>query len=360
MKIAIDGYELNSTFTGVGRYLHNLLKSMLKYDLKNQYTLYLREVPVFDLNFKNLRIIVLNFNKSHTRWQNTVLIKALRHDKYDLFFSPDHSLPLLYRGKSVLTIHDPSWKTQKADYSLKERTVRDFKTGISLRKASLVFTVSNFSKAEILKYYNYPAQKIIPIHSGIEETFKSPSKELIERFKIKYNLKGFQTIGFLGSMFKRRHLKDLIKAFDLMDKTRIKLFLIGKDFSNLNLTANRDSSLIWLERIDEKDINAFYSSLDLFLYLSDYEGFGFPPLEALLNKTPSLLLEGSSLSEVFDKIAHFTTGTVPAHLKDRILSLLDNKKNLNSKIFQSFSNDRRAYFSWDRAAKEYLKYIHQL
>jgi len=359
MKIAIDGYELHKSFTGVGRYLHNLLEAILKVDEVNKYTIFLKENSSLLNDFDNLNIKVLKSNRSHTRWQNTNLLDALNQGNFDLFFSPNHSIPLFYKKRSFLTIHDPSWKTMKDDYSFKERVIRDIKTKISIKKAEKVFTVSEFSRTETLKFYKIKENDIIAIHSGVEPTFKKSSDKEILLFKKKFGLDPKKTtIGFLGSMFKRRHIKELIEVFNELKKDiPLQMILIGNDYYKGELdTLLKSNSIIWKNRIDEKDINDFYSSLDIFVYLSDYEGFGFPPLEALKCETISMLLNTSSLKEVFKDIAFFIDDTSTKTIGDSIRYILNNYSDIKNKINKNFET-KDSYYTWERAAKKYLDFF---
>jgi len=357
MKIAVDGYELNSDFTGVGRFLKNLIFSIAKIDKSNSYTLFLKEEFIIPKEHKNIIKVVLKSTKSHTKWQNSDLIRALNSENFDLFFSPNHSIPFFYKGNSLMTIPDVSWKGVPEDFTVKERFMRDIKTRFSIKKCQLIFTISKFSKSEIIKYYNIPSKKIIPIHLGIENKFKQSNIEEINDFREKYNLGDGKLIGFLGSMFKRRHIGDIIDAFNIVKKNHdVKLILIGADRYKEKLCGLTGDKIIYLSRISESDINSFYSSLNLFIYLSDYEGFGFPPLEALSCKTPSLLLDTSSLSEIYKDIAFFSDNTNPAYLSEKISKILTDKKKETNKYLKKF-NIRKDYFSWERVAGEFLNYF---
>ncbi len=358
MKIAIDGYELHKSFTGVGRYLQNLLDAILKIDTDNKYTIFLKENSDLLTKYKNLDIKILESDKSHTRWQNTDLIKALNSENFDLFFSPNHSIPLFYKKRSFMTVHDPSWKTMKNDYSFKERTIRDIKTKISIKRSEKVFTVSEFSRIETMRFYNIEAKDIIAIHSGVEPAFKRSSDEQIISFKERFGLKDKMTIGFLGSMFKRRHIRELLEAFEILKaKMPLQIILFGNDHYNgeIDILLGSDS-VIWKNRIDENDINNFYSSLDLFVYISDYEGFGFPPLEALKCGTVSMLLKTSSLKEVFKDIAYFIDDTSVNTISKNIEYILNNHSKIKKEVFDNF-NKKEKYYTWERAAREYLKYF---
>jgi glycosyltransferase involved in cell wall biosynthesis len=358
MKIAVDGFEWNHSFTGVGRYLYNLLQALLPIDKENHYTLFLREPPAREFSAANLTIRVLPTGKSHTRWQNSDLIRALNQGNFDLFFSPNHSIPLRYKGRSFLTLHDVSWKTMRGDYSWKERRVRDIKTRISFKKAELIFTVSEFSKEETITYYHVDPAKVKAIHSGVEPCFAMSPPETLREFREKYRLGEAPVIGYLGSMFRRRHLAESLQAFNLLRQEKdVRFFLVGKNYYGGQLEGLlRSPGVTWLERIDEAEINAFYSCLDVLLYLSAYEGFGFPPMEALQCGTISLLLETSSLKEVFKDLAVFIAAPEPRRIKEELLSILDAKALLKEQILDRY-RERGDYFSWSRAAREYRAFF---
>lgn len=356
MKIAVDGYELHKSFTGVGRYLANLLNALVKVDRENRYILYLREPPGQQIGDLNLSTKIISFGGSHTRWQNTVFIRALKKENPDLLFSPDHSIPLLYRGPAMMTIHDPSWKTQRKDYSFKERLVRDYKTRISVRKVCRIFTVSRFTRQETLRHYSPSPEKVVAIHSGVEGHFHPAGRQEEDIFRRKYNLIGSRVIGFLGSMFNRRHIGPILEAFSGIRGGGVKLFLVGRNQFHPDNSILNQPGVIWRERIPEKELNAFYSSLDLFLYISDYEGFGFPPMEALMCKTPSLLLKGSSLEEIYNGMAFFVDRPDPPVIRRKIEDILASPSTMPD-LFTRRWEEKRRYFRWERAAKEYLGYF---
>jgi glycosyltransferase involved in cell wall biosynthesis len=138
------------------------------------------------------------------------------------------------------------------------------------------------------------------------------------------------------------------------------LFLGGDNHSLLPGLLNGDPrNVIWRQRLPEDEINAFYSSLSLFLYISAYEGFGLPPMEALNCGTPSLLLRRSSLAEIYDDLALFIDRPDPALIARAICGFLRQEEETRRQLLKNWEN-RKPYFSWKRAAEEHLREIRKL
>lgn len=358
MRIAIDGYDLTRQSTGVGRYLRNLLPEIIKADSRNRYHVFLREdIDLFN-QFANFEKTIIPDVGSYTLWQNGALRKALRGGGYGLLFAASNQLPFFYGGKSILVIHDVAWRAIAKDFSFKERTGKDWKCRWSLKRAERIYTDAEFTKRELIHYYQVPEAKIQAIPLAIETSFKRETNVKIDAFKLQYGLTGKKTIGFLGSIFGRRHIRELIQAFgQLRDKHNLALIIVGKNFLGKEITdlLHRDG-VIWLEWLPEEQLNSFYSALDMFAYISAYEGFGFPPLEALACGTVSLLLPTSSLREIYHNLALFVDSPEPALIAAAIEKFLKNQLPVTAGIMAAWQN-KKNYFSWPRVAADYLKNI---
>lgn len=356
MRIAIDGYDLTRQPTGVGRYLKNLLPHLLAADPGNRYHLFLREdTDIFD-RCANLEKTVLPAASGYWRWQNGPLLKILRCGDYGLLFAASNQLPFLYGGKSVLTVHDVAWRAMARDFSFKERRGKDLKCRWSLRRAARIYTDAEFTKRELISYYRVPAAKIEAIPLAIEPGFQPASAAKTAAFKSRYNLTGKKSIGFLGSIFGRRHVGELIRACDrLREKHDIALIVVGRNHAGREMAdLLRREGITWLEWLPEELLNEFYSALDLFVYISSYEGFGFPPLEALACGTASLLLPSSSLQEMYHDLALFVDQPGPEQVAAAIGRFLDEQAAVTARIRGAWLK-RKDYFSWPRVAGDYLK-----
>jgi glycosyltransferase involved in cell wall biosynthesis len=360
MRIAIDGYDLTQQSTGVGRYLRNLLPEILKADSRNRYHLFLREdIDLFD-GFANLGKTIIPDAGGYSFWQNGPLRKILNGGGYGLLFAASNQLPFLYSGKSVLAIHDVAWRAIPRDFSFKERTGKDWKCRWSLKRAERIYTDAEFTKRELIHYYRVPAEKIQAIPLAIEPSFRRETNAKIDAFKQQYRLPGKKIIGFLGSIFGRRHIQALIQAFgQLREKHDLALIIVGQNFAGREMIDwLRQEGIIWLEWLPEDQLNVFYSALDLFVYISSYEGFGFPPLEALACGTVSLLLPSSSLQEMYHDLALFVAAPEPGQVAAAIEHFL-GQQTRNAERISAAWQKRKDYFSWPRVAADYLKTLLQ-
>jgi glycosyltransferase involved in cell wall biosynthesis len=361
MKIALDGAGISPRLTGVGRYFQGLLQELIPLDADIEYTIFLKDAADPGLSFPNLRTLVLPRPGSYFLWQNTLLRKAVLRGGFDLFWSPNYSLPFFLPLPSILTVHDVSWKSLPGDYSLADRLYKNFANGRSVKKAKAVFTDSDFSKAEIVRRMAVPEHKVKRIHLGIAGGFRRAADGEIAAFKGRHGISGKRIIGFLGSFFKRRHVAEIIAAFGMVRLTHpdLVLLLVGENYDSPALE-NKVAmpGIVWLPRLPESEINPFYSSLSLFLYISEYEGFGLPPMEALNCGTASLLLRRSSLAEIYPDLALFVDRPDPTLIAEAISGFLQKEEETRRRLLRCW-RDRKPYFSWKRAAEEYLREIRQ-
>jgi glycosyltransferase involved in cell wall biosynthesis len=356
MRIAVDGYDLTRQPTGVGRFLRNLLPPLLAMDRENSYHLFLREDARLAAGPGRLETTVIPGTGGYTRWQNLDLGRQLARGRFDLLFAPNGQLPFLFRGRSVLVVHDVSWKAIPGDFSRRERTAKDLKCRWSLNRAARVCTPAEFTRKELVERYRVPADKIQAIPLAIEPGFDRANAAQIAAFKDEHGLQGKKVIGFLGSIFGRRHVRELVMACDrLRENHELALVIVGRNAAGAGMAGwLRRQGVVWIDWLPEQRLNAFYSALDLFVYISEYEGFGFPPLEALACGTVSLLLPTSSLWEMYRQLALFVETAAPDAVAGAIQGFLADQDAVTRRTLSAWE-ERKNYFSWERVASAYLR-----
>src|SRR3990167_6674508 len=273
MKIGIDVSMLVYQGSGVATYTYNFVKNLLKYDKKNEYRLfysslrrpkdfyYLNEfrklgAKVFNYPFPP-RLLKLFWNKWH------ILPVEWLIGKVDVYHSSDYLRPPLLKGtKSITTLHDLTWKL----------------------------------------FPQYHTQDVISAHEN----------KLKKTIKYKYKIKfPSNFLLYVGAIEPRKNLTTAIKVFDTLIKGKkysdFKFLIVGragwknKKVFNLIRDFKLEKKVIFVGYVNDVDLPYFYNAARVFIYLSLYEGFGLPPLEAAKCKTPSLLYKNSSIKEILPK-----------------------------------------------------------
>jgi glycosyltransferase involved in cell wall biosynthesis len=309
MRIAVDARELAGRPTGVGRYLGELLTrwSVLPDALRHQWQLFAPSAVTVPAEF-DPGLTVLP-GSGGTRWEQWTLPRALAGSRADVLFAPGYSAPLTAPLPTTLTIHDVSFAAHPEWFSAREGTRRRWLTAWSARRAKVVLTDSRFSRDEIVRHIGIPAAKVRVIPLGTSPRRKprtaanTPAREPI--------------ILFVGSIFRRRNLDRLIAAFvngvasavpasrlEIVGENRVYPAVDVADL--LRQTDPSIASRVGIRSyVSEEVLRDLYSRASVFAFLSEYEGFGLTPLEALAEGVPSLVLDTPVAREVYGPAARY-------------------------------------------------------
>ena len=375
MKIAIDARSLEGAKTGVDRYLSNLLRYW-KNNNEHKFTLYFKDtLPDDDLlksdNFtKKLLKNPFGFS-SNFFFQHSLLPYHLKKDNADFFFSPFYLKPFYCPVKSSVVLHDISYEAHPEWFDRKNRFILKTLSKFSAKNADAIFTVSDYSKSEIIKYYKLDPDKITVMHLAPDESFaKIDDLEKVKAVKKKYGINN-KFILCIGSMFNRRHIPEIIKAFEkvgVQNFEPLQLLIIGKNhthpFIDINgkiKTANENFSrkaIAHFDFVDEDELLALYSSCEINIYLSDYEGFGLPVIEAQFFGKPVITSHNSSLMEVGSNSVEFVKNNTTEEIYKSLRKIISDENYKKDLIKHGGENIKR--FSWERCAKETIKKIENI
>jgi glycosyltransferase involved in cell wall biosynthesis len=357
LRIGVDARELLGATTGVGRYLGELLRRwVVRADgARRRFVLYAPEALSLDLP-EGAVDRRAGGRGSGTWWEQTWLRRALSEDRLDVFFAPAYTAPVALPCPLAVTIHDLSFVAHPEWFRLREGIRRRWLTRYAAERASVIFTDSEFSRREIQHHLGVPRPRIQVIAPG----FTPPRPVAARPATAPYVL-------FVGSLFNRRRLPDLIAAFaratDGMARTR--LVIVGDDRSwpreDLPAVA---ASFGLARRVDfrsyvaEDELAALYGGASVFAFLSEYEGFGLTPLEALAAGVPIVVLDTPIAREVYGEAAVYVEADDIEGTAAQLRRLLREPHAGRAVLDRAPAVLSR--YSWDRAAERTLEHLERI
>ncbi len=367
MLIGIDCHNLETYRTGTARYLLNLLKCW-SVEKDVDFILYFKNKIPKDIpclagrqaclagrraESKNFEKKVLN-SGSNALFMHYYLPRAAKKDKIDILFCPNYVAPIFYKGKIALVLHDIIYEARPDLYnwpSVFDKILLKKISKISAKKADIIFTCSEFSKKEILKHYKVDPKKVfvIPLAADFEYYQKT-----IPKILRKYGIKD-KFIFYVGSIFDRRFIPETIKAFSKLKNKlpNYQFLIIGKNYTKNKITGEK---IIHVDFVEANDLVFLYNNSDLFVWLSSYEGFGLPPLEAMACGTPVITTKMGSLPEVVGEAALFVDNPNDINeISDKIYKGLTDK-NLREKLIKKGLAQAQK-FSWQKTAEKTLEVL---
>lgn len=286
----------------------------------------------------------------------------------DIFWSPHYNIPILpiKSNKRVVTIPDAAHLavSKLMGFSIIQKIYANIVFRAAVFLSDVVLTISHFSKREILKYAAVDSNKIKVIYLGIDSKINNAVLpiEKEEVFK-KYALPQ-KYILFVGNVKPHKNLISLIKSYHrIRDKIKdYKILIVGKKegFITGDNVIFKFIAKHELERdihftgfVDDLHLPIIYQSAQLFVFPSKYEGFGFPPLEAMANNCPVVSSSNGSLPEICGDAVKFFTEE--GDLDDAILDVINDRDLRKELIGKGEIHWRK--FSWKKSGESFIKLL---
>jgi glycosyltransferase involved in cell wall biosynthesis len=219
----------------------------------------------------------------------------------DLFFSPYYTIPLLYRGRLAVTVHDLSHRVvAEIVRNTKKRIYAQIMYRRLRKKASLIFTVSNFSKQELLRLTDGPREdNILPIHLGISSEWygaaELPAIRTRPYFVHVGNIKPYKNLGRLVEAFLK--IQDQVPQ-DLVIVGQSEGLITGESAEFFERVRAAGQRIHLTGFVSHQDLLSLVGHADALVMPSLYEGFGLPPIEAMAAGVAVAVARAASLPEV--------------------------------------------------------------
>jgi glycosyltransferase involved in cell wall biosynthesis len=374
LKIAIDIRRM--TEFGVGTYIRNVVRTLGRLDRQNKYLLIgspakVEEIGALPPNFHAVPLLASDRTVQGYREFRT----ALQRLNCDLVHIPNlFSVPRMLPCPYVMTVHDMLEHMSRArEQSGFWRSVHFQMTKRVLAGAARIFAVSNFTCNEIEKLFEIPSDRVEVVYNAIDERFlhghaTAPERDLIaRRYQVTYPF-----LLYAGRISPHKNVVRMIEAFSAL-KTELerdqaypdlKLIIIGDDLSgnpDLRRTVVRSGvqhDVRFLGFVPIEVLRIFYDEAKIFVFPSLYEGFGLPPLEAMVHGTPVVTSNVSSLPEVVGNAAVLVN---PENVFEimRALHRVLMDKPLRDRMKER-GYQQAAKFSWETSVRRILEAYGQI
>lgn len=387
MRIGIDvRCFADGRRTGVEEYALGFLDSLFVMDQRNEYVLFFNSFRHRAVDFSWLEkfpnVTVKKFN-----YPNKILnlffwyLQWPKIDRMvggtDIFFMPNINFGSFSRKTAlVLTVHDLSFERYAQTFSWKRRIWHFFvNPKMMCRRADRVIAISQSTANDIAEIYGINKKKIRVIYNGLSKKFKvlDRNNDNLIRVKEKYGLP-YKFILYLGTIEPRKNIVAIIRAYNSLQKNAVKegdeelqkykLVIAGSDgwlsekvFSEVKKSKYKKNILL-AKFIKEDDKEYVLNLAALFVYPSFFEGFGFPPLEAMACGVPTITSNNSSLPEVIGSGGIMTDADKPDEIYRAMKEVLHKNKLRDHLVSSGLAQAKK--FTWEKSSAEFLKMIHKM
>jgi len=363
MILGVNGIRLIGKRSGVGRSIEAFLACLAELDHPfDDVRVYTPQPLGADVYLPpNATNVVLRSSFPPAAWEQFTLPRA--HGSKDLLFCPSYVIPLLARCCPTFLIHHGSYEGYPEAFDWWTRNKARAIFSLSARRATMVCTVSEHSKRDMVRFYGVKPEQIHVVPDGVDTRLFRPiqSQEVLADWRRRKLGSDLPFILYVGKPTERRNLSRLVQAFaELKAKDGIphKLLIVGADqpgrspFREVVASLGLQKEVIVLGYTTHTDLSLIYNASDLLVYPSSYEGFGMPVLEAMACGTPVIALNNTAFPEFAGGVAHLIENAQVPTLRREILAVL-NDPVWRAQMAEA-GPKRAADYAWRLVIRRYL------
>ncbi len=356
VRIGIDGHMIGDHSGGNERYYQNILRKM---QTAPDWELYLFLKEGVDAKPFEDRFHIVRFKSSHAAIRNFIeLPRLVRKYRLDLLHT-QYFIPFFCTCPIACTIHDICFEHHRDIFTRSEYIRQKLLIPYAARKSKIIFTVSGYSKQDIVSKYRIAPDRIEITHCAVDDIFRKMDESDLdeEGLRKQFGIGNQPYILTVGNLQPRKNLPRLIDAFRKMKsqstghQSGYKLVIVGKKawmYSDVLKQAD-DSDIILTDYVSETDLVRLYNAAELFVYPSFFEGFGLPPLEAMACGTPVMVSYATSLPEVVGEAGLYFDPFRTGSIQDTMEMLLADQNLRRDLVNKGYEQARK--FRWDRSAQ---------
>ena len=353
---------------GVSRYIQSLLTHLPQVDHDLDYVCFLGDsrahYPGWRERYSRWRT---EAPPARILWEQLAQPWAARREKLDLLHVPAYVGPIQRSCPLVVTILDLSFYVYPELFRPFNRMYLQKLTRRTVERAQGIIAISKSTRDDLVRILGVPEERVTVVLNGVgQDMLPIESQEQLRDLRRRHGLPE-RMILFLGTLEPRKNISTLLEAYSLLrDRRAVPHHLViaggkGWYYEEIYATVERlglQDKVIFPGYVPQSELALWYNVADLFVYPSLYEGFGFPPLEAMACGTPVVVSNTSSLPEVVGD-AGLVVDPLDAHaLATAISDLLNDPTRYRT--FQKASLSRAKRFSWRTTAANTANLYHRI
>lgn len=367
MRIAVNTrFLLHGKLEGIGWFTHEIIRRMVVNHPEHEFIFFFDRPYHADFLFgKNVTPVVLQPPARHPIlfliWFEWSVRKALKKYKADVFISTDGMLSLGSKVPTLLVIHDLAFVHYPEHLPFKFRFFLNYFTPKYAHRADRIVTVSTFSKQDLIEQYHVPENKIDLVYNGAHQAYHVLAFQERQHIKEQY-AQGCEYFVFAGALHPRKNIERLLQAFALFkarQRSNMKMLIIGRFAWNSEslrqeMQQNKfKEDIIHYDYMQVDELSKVIGAAYALAFVSLFEGFGIPVLEALQCDVPSIASNRSSIPEVAGDAALYVDPENVQDIADKMMTLYKDE-HLHSTLAATCAS-QASKFNWDRSAEHMYK-----
>ena len=363
IRVGLNAHLLSqrSDYRGAGlsRYIHYLLASLPCADSYIEYHAFVHDQELSHKGWKVHRTgLPTSSPWARILWEQFVQPALLKRHEVQLTHGPVYVAPLNSPCRCVVTVHDLGFVRCPEHLRSSSSLYLRLFTRLSVHRASKIIAVSGSTKRDLLRWVNLDPERVEVIHHGVEEAYHPiRDSERMAAFRQRRSLPE-KMILYVGTLEPRKNVETLIRAYARLKRRSVVPHILvvggarGWRYEGIFAVAEQlglSGEVIFPGFLPQNELPLWYNAADLFVYPSMYEGFGWPPLEAMACGVPVITSNASSLPEVVGEAAL----TVDPHDVDGLVDAMYSVLSVASvgERLSHAGRERSSEFTWERTAR---------
>lgn len=345
LRIGFDAKRAFLNNTGLGNYSRSVITSLASSFPENEYFLYTTKQihnsrTAALLSYPGVIVRTPNIPILKSLWRSRFVVNRLIKDKIDLYHGLSHEIPVAIQNtsiKTVVTIHDLIFLRYPQYYKSADRKIYEMKFRNACKNANKIIAISEQTKRDIIHYFGTDSAKIEVVYQSCDPSFAQKyTDEYLNTTRSKYHLPEKFLLN-VGTIEDRKNLMLIVKALSEIPEN-VKLVVIGKETSYAGKVKKYleehqlENRVLFLKDIPFSDLPTIYQLAKIFIYPSEFEGFGIPILEALNAGVPVIAATGSCLEEAGGSSSLYVSPTDHKALAIAVNNILQDSNLSNNMI----------------------------